>query len=208
MEQSLAETILWCTSQPWTPACVESAEIIRRRGLVEEAHRLFEEARRRGQRKWFRRNAYKSPEWQRAREMLKEASPDSIAPLRDQLRSPALKPENAIDEYISEAERETLVAGLLRKRSSLLAAHGRVNQELSLLKNAGKVLLYFPAENVADGASSYSSRGFFDLDDAPPWDTWVDYSDRTLTCWVPEAFVSVAQNGIDANPVECIRWAD
>jgi hypothetical protein len=72
----------------------------------------------------------------------------------------------------------------------------------------GRPLLYVPSENVSDGASTYASNGFFDLYDCPPWDTWLQYSRGTLVSWVPEVLIPLAQIGIDANPVECIKWAD
>src|SRR5438309_1197489 len=37
----------------------------------------------------------------------------------------------------------------------------------------GKLLICFPDEEVWDGASESASRGFFDRNDAPAWDTWV-----------------------------------
>jgi hypothetical protein len=63
-------------------------------------------------------------------------------------------------------------------------------------------------ETVSDGAAEASSRGFFDAEDAPPWDTWFWFKENTIFCWVPESLISRAQAGIDANPVDCIRWAD
>ena len=29
-----------------------------------------------------------------------------------------------------------------------------------------------------------------------------------LISWVPDALISLAQEGIDANPVDCIHWGD
>ncbi len=71
-----------------------------------------------------------------------------------------------------------------------------------------KILLYAPEENLADGAAKYSSKGFFDVDNVPPWDTWLTFSNGILLSWVPELLVGLAQNGIDANPEGCIRWLD
>jgi len=61
---------------------------------------------------------------------------------------------------------------------------------------------------VQDGASKAGSIGFYDLDDAPPWDTWFQYSDHAIFCCVLQLAVTRAQNGIDGNPVACIEWAD
>jgi len=72
----------------------------------------------------------------------------------------------------------------------------------------GRLLLYEPLENVADGASEFSSQGFFDIEDAPPWDTCFAYIKGSIVSWVPEAVVNQVQAGIDANPVDCIHWCD
>lgn len=36
----------------------------------------------------------------------------------------------------------------------------------------------------------------------------MEFQDHTLVCWVPLELVPFAQMGIDANPEECIRWAE
>jgi hypothetical protein len=61
---------------------------------------------------------------------------------------------------------------------------------------------------VDDGAAEAGSMSFYDVHDAPPWDTWVLYADHAVFCCVPEFAISRAQNGIDANPVDCIHWAE
>jgi len=40
-------------------------------------------------------------------------------------------------------------------------------------------------ENLADGAAKHPSKGFFDVDNTPPWDTWVAFSHGILLSWVP-----------------------
>jgi hypothetical protein len=72
----------------------------------------------------------------------------------------------------------------------------------------GRLLLYTPSENLACGAAEVSSNGFFDVNNVPPWDIWVGFSERTLVSWVPPALIEVAQMGIYVNPEECIRWAN
>jgi len=37
----------------------------------------------------------------------------------------------------------------------------------------GRLLCYFPDANLADGAAQVASEGFFDINNIPPWDTWV-----------------------------------
>jgi len=208
IKRSLAETVLWCSVQPLTAVAEESDEMHRRRGMVEEAHRLLRQADKRAKRSWFRRDAYNSKEWKRAMSLLKEAAPDSLAPLEKQLRSSALEPRPALAQADSDAERETIVAEVVRRRSELILAQHLQFSEQVLAETTGRLLSYIPSENVADGSSRYASKGFFDADDAPPWDTWPYYSDRSLISWVPDILVPVAQAGIDGNPVECILWAD
>jgi hypothetical protein len=71
-----------------------------------------------------------------------------------------------------------------------------------------RLLIYWPLETVHDGASEAGSMGFYDLNDAPPWDTWFLYADHAIFCCIPEFAISRAQGGIDGNPVACIEWAD
>jgi hypothetical protein len=80
----------------------------------------------------------------------------------------------------------------------------------------GRLLVYFPDLNLSDGAAEQASGGFFDADNAPPWDTWLSFVDDGegsgldtrfyLIAWVPAAFVELAQAGIDVNPEQCIEW--
>jgi hypothetical protein len=79
----------------------------------------------------------------------------------------------------------------------------------------GRPLIYHPNAQLSDGAAQAASRGFFDVDNAPPWATWVGYfQDDTgdygpyLLSWVPVAGIPLAQAGIDVNPEQCIRWLD
>jgi len=87
----------------------------------------------------------------------------------------------------------------------------------------GRLLLYFPDDDLADGAAETASNGFFDLHNTPPWDTWVALFDfrfledeekepggRTsyLIAWVPSPLIALAGRGIDVNPGGCIAWLD
>ena len=133
----------------------------------------------------------------------------SLCPLSLQLRSPALQPKVSMEEsYEKRDECEASFAELISVRSRLMAADGEIDVDQVLLQRRGRLLIYQPWENVADGASQVASLGFFDLNDAPPWDTWIHYADGRLACWVPEQLIKLAQDGIDANAVQCIDWAD
>ena len=83
-------------------------------------------------------------------------------------------------------------------------------------RNGGRLLAYFPDADLTDGAAELESKGFFDVFNAPPWDTWVAYveeeaaDDRSyasyLVAWVPPELLEPAAVGIEVNPEECIAW--
>ena len=79
----------------------------------------------------------------------------------------------------------------------------------------GKLLAYFPDDDLCDGAAEIESDCFFDIFNCPPWDTWVAFFDehrddgasaRYLLSYVPEQLVDLAQAGINVNPEQCILW--
>lgn len=79
----------------------------------------------------------------------------------------------------------------------------------------GRLMVHFPDADLCDGAAPAASDGFFDMNNAPPWGTWVGYFedgsagpsyDAYLLAWVPEALIGEADAGISVNPEECIAW--
>jgi hypothetical protein len=77
----------------------------------------------------------------------------------------------------------------------------------------GRLLSFAPDETLSDGAAETVSKGFFDVDNEPPWDLWLGYvvekSSRPreyVVCWVPPAFLQAAEDGIEVNPEVCIDW--
>ena len=193
---SLEEARVFCSSQKLIDKIDETEDQQRLRALFHESGRVSTEA-------FRRKEPFDGPLHQRASAMSKEADCSSLILLRSQLRSEALKPGD-IDGLIVSRSLDTAVAGLVETRSRLCKA---IEQPTPSSRDAGRLLLYEPYENVCDGASEYSSNGFFDVNDAPPWDTWVSFDGRTLLSWVPPVLVPLAQAGIDANAVDCIRWA-
>ena len=156
----------------------------------------------------FRRSYKKSSDWKLGTKPLRQSGQNSLPlSLASQLRTPALNTSRRIADIRSGEEKKILVASVVEKRRDLLRS-----QEVPAPPGlgdglaGGRLLLYGPDEQVADGASEYASNGFFDLCDAPPWDLWVAYSDDTLLTWVPPQLLGLAQRGIDANPVDCIGW--
>jgi acyl-CoA-binding protein len=81
--------------------------------------------------------------------------------------------------------------------------------------HGGRLLAYFPDEELSDGAAEADSKGFFDVYNTPPWDAWValigdDHEARGphLVSWVPPLFLDLASEGIRVNPEECIIWLE
>ena len=206
LAQRVDEVASWCSLQELTAFHQDSPDQAHRRELLKEANRLLTTARYKGE-SWLQRSLPNGRRWTRAMNLIKEADPDSLAPLEHQLRSSKLKPTHSIGGSYSEESIQEIVDGVIDLRSSLIKSRlFREHTPSSQLR--GRLLLYIPSENVSDGASRFASNGFFDADDCPPWDLWLRYSDRALINWVPEVLFPLAQAGIDANPVECIRWAD
>jgi len=88
----------------------------------------------------------------------------------------------------------------------------------------GRLLLYDPGGQLADGAAEAESGEFINLENEPPWDTWVCFIDNRarsgeekekqwkpfyyyLVSWVPPDFIKLANAGIRVNPERCILWA-
>jgi hypothetical protein len=75
--------------------------------------------------------------------------------------------------------------------------------------------VYFPDQDLADGAAEVESRGVLDVNNVPPWDTWVAFihpdshsHDSHLVAWIPPEFISLVDAGVQVNPEECVRWLD
>lgn len=85
---------------------------------------------------------------------------------------------------------------------------------------AGRLLVFDPGESLTDGAAQVESEGWFDEDNAPPWETWIAYIieeprhagrwthlDSYLLCWVPGDRVDVVDRSILVIPERCVEWA-
>lgn len=116
-------------------------------------------------------------------------------PLRaDGLRSSLLAPisilciptldERGIEAFVN-AKRdsyEQAVESIRRRRSELLNDAVAQPVDPAEAQRLGKLLLYNALETVDDGAAGASSHGFFDMEDAPPWDTWFWHDNDTIFC--------------------------
>lgn len=204
-ERSLAETVAWCYALSLGIDHTNASTILHRRALLEQSQQLFEAGRTHTNKRGLGRKACDTEEWRQARVLVEQVR-NLLGTLKHRARTAALKPTFALDEFGVDAPWSEAVEEVVIKRSKLIEQ----NPPQGAVANAadGRLLLYFPSENLADGAAELSSNEFFDVNNVPPWDIWVDFSNGTLTSWVPPALLDAAEMGIYANPEECIRWAD
>lgn len=199
---SLADTVVWCKLKA-IGMDADSDDIRQRHALYAEAEEQWEEAQETVKRGWLLRKITDTKQWRNAMALLKQIR-DSLGPMDRKLRSPELKPSFGLDEFGDDALWAKAVAEVVARRSRLTAGTSAEKRDMSI---GGRLLLYSPSENLACGAAEVSSNGFFDVNNVPPWDIWVDFSEGTLVSWVPPALLDVAQMGIYVNPEACIRWA-
>jgi hypothetical protein len=148
-----------------------------------------------------------APLWQRLRETIAWCRPRVRRDdPRQSLRSNQTRPRVLERDYFAA------VSGVALSRRSADAT----TVPLGSLEG-GRLLVYFPDLDLACGAAEAESAGYFDLDNAPAWDTWVamlqdDAETRRdtpyLVAWVPAELVALADRGIHVNPEECIQWLD
>jgi hypothetical protein len=111
------------------------------------------------------------------------------------------------------------------ERSRRLSSSGRRNLAPITDLGGGRLLAYFPDDNLACGVAEVASEGYFDTNNIPPCDTWVwmvrnvrsftyaggakgEMEVSYLVAWVPPDFIALASGGIDVNPEQCILWLD
>ena len=197
----LSETVAWCSAQPLESNPVETAEIQERRKLGERAAKLSQ-----------RGHVSRAPGFwkallkQRANRLWDMAKVHEIVPLAQQLRTPSLRPAPFVYPQ-SPAERAQIVEVVAEKRALQLRLSHRYPQSLLDDLAGGRLLQYAPDENLCDGAAQYSSKGFFDVDNIPPWDIWICFIEPYLISWVPPRLLDLASIGVDVNPEQCILWA-
>ena len=125
------------------------------------------------------------------------------------LRTPELRPR------LLEENRSSAVDTVAHARELYGGADLRKTSLPDVLVG-GRLLIYFPNLDLSCGAAEQETAGFFDVNNVPPWDTWVAYlqdeynadsfDTEYLIAWVPTELVSLANEGIDVNPEQCIMW--
>ena len=121
------------------------------------------------------------------------------------LRSEDLRPR------VLEENRASAVNSVLGLRERYLTTRPASIRTIDDLEG-GRLLLYFPDEDLACGAAAAETHGFFDVNNTPPWDTWVglfrdggfDVGADYLVSWKP--LVAMVSRGIDVNPEGCRGW--
>jgi hypothetical protein len=199
--EQLAEAIAWCSGQPVESDPIESIEILERRKLGRKASELSRRA--------FLSSGpelWKSYQRRRARRLFERAKLENINPLAHQLRSPVLD-SGCICFPSGRFQQSSIVDQLSTRRAEQLRLEHRYPVDFPLSFHDGRLLLYAPNENLFDGAAQYSSKGFFNVDNVPPWDTWVCFFEEYLVSWVPPQLLELANAGVEANPEQCILWA-
>ncbi|HKO20059.1 MAG TPA: hypothetical protein VJU82_14345 [Acidobacteriaceae bacterium] len=195
-QSSLRDVIDWCVTRH-RGAVFDSAEAAHRRNLWEIAERLIEEAR-------ATPNVAKTEQWKRAQALLSQIR-ESLGSLRSRFRSRSLMPARAVHEIRSDSDWLQVVLEVANKRSAQ-NKQNPLEEGHCISADSGQLLVYFPHENLADGAADFSSNSFFDGDNVPPWDLWVSFSKGALISWVPIGLIEAAHMGIDVNPEQCIQW--
>jgi hypothetical protein len=129
------------------------------------------------------------------------------------LRSDRLRPK------ILDTDRAAIVRDVAHQRAVDPAVRATTPVKSVADLHGGRLLAYFPDLEVADGAAEVETNGFFDINDTPPWDTWVGlFSDPELTgegpravylvSWVPADLVGLVQKGLDVSVTDCIAWLE
>lgn len=119
-------------------------------------------------------------------------------------RTEALRP--LLPDWPTAREFEVALDMLRRGRRELL--RGRTSIRLP----EGRLLVCQVNESISSGESEHETSGFFDVDDRPPWDTWLwlvpssTMDVVTLVSWVPIELEAEVSRGIAVNPYGCIYW--
>jgi hypothetical protein len=134
----------------------------------------------------------------------------SMNDLIGSLRSEALQPSANIVQDADAVDVERAIADVIRRRSKLLQAESRkVPSGMShrgTYLAGGKLLAHFPFLSLFHGLSVPETGGFIDVDEIPPWDTWVHFTGDFLVTWVPANLESAVQLAIDCNAEDSIVW--
>jgi len=108
--------------------------------------------------------------------------------------------------------RKSWIQSVANQRRRALGA-GTISLQRKFYGYEGRLLAYFPDENLACGVAEPETQGFFTVDNVPPWDTWVAYlheDEQTnyLLAWVPGPLTRMVEGGVRVIPEQCVGWVD
>jgi hypothetical protein len=214
-ETRLTETIAWCSLQKLVNDPPETEEFHNRAQLARQGRAFYRRAEllenKNNLQNWLLAHLRFNPREESKElrreglELMRAGDVTPILPLNNQLRTPELKPEPFVSRRTDQV---AIVEELAVKRAKLLRQRGEYPTSISSNLGGGRLLVYEPDCNVEDGASQNQSKGHFDGQDAPPWDTWIAYKGNHLIAWVPPPLLDLIKAGIEVNCVDCIRWAE
>jgi hypothetical protein len=147
----------------------------------------------------------------RVREVAHLFSSSSGEPLdpAKQFRRMELAPEGP-GEFLTllgadRSVRARLVDSICNRRSALISGTPPAADR------HGEFLVFDVDETLNGGTAEQASNGFFNVENEPAWETWIDYyEDREiggrLLCYVPPSLLELAKAGVSANLEQCIHW--
>ena len=118
VRRSLVETMAWCKNQQIISAVEESDEAMHQRKLAKQAGELIHRAYVERNKFWnrvFHRKYTNSRLWQHGMELYSRTDL-TFAPLKDQLRSPAISPNGSVSGAQSQEKRVEVVRSVTAKR--------------------------------------------------------------------------------------------
>lgn len=142
------------------------------------------------------------------------------------LRSAALAPFTTVlsnYETFVDADLQAELTAFQAERRRLLSAatESGHHPELTVDREANRphaFLVFEPAASMSDGAAYEATAGYFDVNNMPPWDTWITpvppppWSNiawgPALLCWVPSWARQGVETAIYVNPEQCLHWVE
>lgn len=124
-------------------------------------------------------------------------------------RSPELCP---IPDLLASDDKDPALLNEPEFIRSVIDRRSRLLREWSTLpyplESTGRLLIVFYEETNFNDATAFFSKGYFDGNDNPPWDTWAHQEGDALVAWVPNELVPLVQGSIDEEVVGMLIWAD
>jgi hypothetical protein len=132
----------------------------------------------------------------------------------------SLRPDKSFFEISREEPDSVLQLERIEEAVGQVSARQKstLNGGEAVSYSKGKFLIYSPLLSTFDALANGETSGFFDESDAPPWTTWLGFfnftnvdlneSEGYLVAWIPEAFISIAENGMSVCLGQSLFWAD